>query len=111
MIFLWRKLVVNHEKGRDMNIKKKLIGAAVTIVGALGFVSCGTTKELATYEVVTEDGRIITVSQAEYEKLMKERQFREEQEARKAREAYERALRERENIPPPPLVYGPPPTF
>lgn len=96
-----------------MNIKKKLIGAAVAIVGALGFVSCGTTKELATYEVETDDGRIITVSQAEYDKLMRERQLREEEKrARKAREAYERAQREREQIPPPPpLVYGPPPAF
>ena len=95
-----------------MNIKNKLIGAAVAIVGALGFVSCGTTQNaVTTYEVVTDDGRVITVSKEEYDQLMKERQFREEQEARKAREAYERALRERENIPPPPLVYGPPPSF
>ena len=52
-----------------MNIKNKLIGAAVAIVGALGFVSCGGTTQNAvtTYEVVTDDGRVITVSKEEYD--------------------------------------------
>ena len=110
MIFLWRKLVVNHKKGRDMNIKNKLIGAAVAIVGALGFVSCGTTQNAVnTYEVVTDDGQVITVSKEEYDQLMKERQFREERE--RAKRAQEEAERRRRENNPPALVYGPPPTF
>ncbi len=94
-----------------MNIKKKLIGAAVTMVSALGFVSCGSSANVAKYEVVNEDGTVVSVTKEEYDKIMRKREAEEQfRRAKERRERYEQWKKEHGDQPPP-LVYGPPPTF